>query len=93
MFKLYSQDHTNKMNFNELRDAFASAGYNLNNNILNSIVNRYGNDSDKTIAFDDFIVCSVKVKTMIQHFKEKDYDNTNKATFSLDEWITCTLYS
>lgn len=93
MFKLYDQERTNKLSTYQLRDALASAGYHLNNNILNSLVYRYGNGADKTIAFDDFIMCAVKVKTMIQHFKEKDYDNTNHATFSMDEWITRALYS
>lgn len=92
VFKLYDQDQTNKLNAFELRDALGSAGYHLNNHILNSLVYRYGS-SDRTIAFDDFIMCAVKVKTMIQAFKEKDYDNTNSATFTMDEWITKALYA
>lgn len=92
VFKLYDRDRTNKLNAYELRDALASAGYQLNNHILNSLVYRYGSP-DKTIAFDDFIMCAVKVKTMIEHFKEKDFNNTNQATFSMDEYITKALYS
>lgn len=75
-----------------MRDALASAGYHLNTHILNSLVYRYGS-GDNQIAFDDYIMCAVKVKTMIQHFKEKDFSNTNQATFSMDEWITKSLYS
>lgn len=92
VFKLYDKDRTNKLNGYELREALGSAGYHLNNHVLNSLVYRYGS-SDKTISFDDFIMCAVKVKTMIEHFKEKDFDNTNKATFTMDEWITRALYS
>ncbi|CAO1383373.1 unnamed protein product [Diamesa hyperborea] len=92
VFKLHDRDYTNKLSPYELRDALASAGYQLNNHILNSLMHRYGS-TDKTIAFDDFIMCSVKVKTMIEVFKEKDYDNTNQATFSMDEWVTKSLYS
>lgn len=92
VFKLYDHERANKLNAYELREALASSGYQLNNHILNSLVYRYGSP-DKTIAFDDFIMCAVKVKTMIEHFKEKDYDNTNSATFSMDEWITKALYS
>jgi hypothetical protein len=80
------------LNAFELRDALGSAGYQLNNHILNSLVYRYGS-SDRTIAFDDFIMCAVKVKTMMSHFKEKDFDNTNSATFTMDEWITKSLYA
>ncbi|CRK97524.1 CLUMA_CG010913, isoform A [Clunio marinus] len=92
VFKLYDRNRCNKLNAFELRDALASSGYHLNNHILNSLVYRYGSP-DKTIAFDDFIMCAVKVKTMIEHFKEKDFDNTNSATFTMDEWITRALYS
>lgn len=92
VFKLYDRDQTNKLNAYELREALASAGYHLNNHILNTLVYRYGSP-DKTIAFDDYIMCAVKVKTMIEHFKEKDYNNSNQATFTMDEWITKALYS
>lgn len=76
----------------ELRDALKSAGYNLNCKILNALVHRYGS-RDGTIAADDFITCSIKVKTMIEAFKEKDKYNRNQATFTLDEWISKTVYS
>lgn len=92
VFKLYDRDRTNKLNAYELREALSSAGYHLNNHILNSLVYRYGSP-DKTIAFDDYIMCAVKVKTMIEHFKEKDFNNTNQATFTMDEWISKALYS
>ncbi|CAH1722868.1 unnamed protein product [Chironomus riparius] len=92
VFKLYDRANTNKLNGYEMREALGSAGYHLNNHILNSLVYRYG-AADKTISFDDFIMCAVKVKTMIEHFKEKDYNNTNQATFTMDEWITRSLYS
>lgn len=75
-----------------MRDALSSAGYHLNNHILNTLVYRYG-AADKSIQFDDFIMCAVKVKTMIQHFKEKDFENKNEATFTMDEWVTKALYS
>lgn len=92
VFKLYDRDNTNKLNGYEMREALGSAGYHLNNHILNSLVYRYG-AADKTISFDDFIMCAVKVKTMIEHYKEKDFNNTNQATFTMDEWITRALYS
>lgn len=38
-------------------------------------------------------MCAVKVKTMIEHFKEKDYNNDHQAVFTMDEWIAKALYS
>lgn len=92
VFKQYDDDHTNTLDAYELRNALASCGYQLNTAILNSLFYRYGSP-DQTIAFEDFIMCAVKVKTMIEHFKEKDFSNNNRASFTLNEWITKSLYS
>ncbi|XP_055589781.1 calpain-A-like isoform X3 [Uranotaenia lowii] len=92
VFKLYDQDQTGRLSAFELRQALNSAGYHLNNRILNGLVHRYGS-RDGSIAFDDFIMCAVKIKTMIDIFRERDTEGTNMATFSMDEWVEKTLYS
>nr|XP_029708148.1 calpain-A-like isoform X9 [Aedes albopictus] len=92
VFKLYDQDQTGRLSAFELREALHSAGYHLNNRILNGLVHRYGS-RDGSIAFDDFIMCAVKIKTMIDIFRERDTEGTNMATFSMDEWVEKTLYS
>lgn len=48
----------------ELRNALNSAGYRLNNHILNILVHRYGT-KEGLIHFDDFVMCAVRMKTMI----------------------------
>ena len=88
MFKLYDRDQNNKLDTFELRDALESAGY----KVLSSLIYRYGSP-DNTMSIDDFIMCAVKVKTMIERFKEKDYLKKNIATFTMDEWIAKALYS
>uniref|UniRef100_V9I892 Calpain-A n=2 Tax=Apinae TaxID=70987 RepID=V9I892_APICE len=45
------------------------------------------------ITFDDYIMCAVRLKTMIDIFRERDPDLTNTATFTMEEWIEKTLYS
>ncbi|XP_055707120.1 calpain-B-like isoform X4 [Phlebotomus papatasi] len=92
VFKLYDQDGSGKLGAFELRQALNSAGYQLNNRILNALAHRYGSRDGK-IAFDDFIMCAVKIKTMIDIFKERDVDGTNMATFSMEEWVEKTVYS
>ena len=89
---MYDHEQNNKITAYELRPALASAGYHLNNKVLNALVHRYGS-VDGTIAFDDFIMCAVKVKTMVEVFKQRDIENTNSATFTLDEWISRAVYS
>lgn len=55
-------------------------------------MHRYGNKNNE-IEFDDFIMCAVKLKTMIEVFKAKDTESKNTAEFSLEEWIEITTYS
>lgn len=75
-----------------LREALSSAGYHLNGKIHNALIHRYAS-KDGSIAFDDFLMCAIKVKTMIEVFKEKDPGNSNVASFTLDEWIAKAIYS
>lgn len=48
----------------ELRQALNTAGYRLNNHILNILMHRYGT-KEGMITFDDFMMCAVKLKSMI----------------------------
>lgn len=64
VFKLYDHDGSGRLSAFELREALSSAGYHLNNRILNALMHRYGS-RDGTISFDDFIMCAIKIKTMI----------------------------
>lgn len=92
VFKIYDRDGSHKILGYDLREALGTAGYHLNAKILSALVHRYGG-RDGRIAFDDFIMCAIKVKTMIEIFKERDYENTNVATFTLDDWIAKAVYS
>lgn len=68
VFKLYDKEGSGRMQAFELRHALNSAGYRLNNRILNALAHRYSS-RDGTVAFDDFIMCAIKIKTYIGEFK------------------------
>ncbi|GIY25856.1 calpain-B [Caerostris darwini] len=91
VFKQYDIDHSGSLNTIELRAALHSAGYRLNFHVLRALVLRYGKKGK--INFDDFIMCAVKLKTMIETFQERDPRKTLMATFTLDEWVEKTMYS
>nr|XP_045588080.1 calpain-B-like [Procambarus clarkii] len=91
-FKLHDKDGSGLLCSFELRQALNSAGYRLNNHICNALMLRYG-DKEGRISFDDFIMCSVKLKTMMEIFQERDPEKTLSATFTLEEWIENTMYS
>ncbi|XP_046752056.1 calpain-A isoform X11 [Diprion similis] len=92
VFRLYDRDGSGYLSAFELRQALNSAGYRMNNHVLNILVHRYGT-KDGMIAFDDYIMCAVRLKTMIDIFRERDPDKTNTATFTMEEWVEKTLYS
>lgn len=64
VFKLYDVDQSGKLSAFELREALNSAGYKLNNRILNALAHRYSNH-DGMITVDDFIMCAIKIRTMM----------------------------
>lgn len=63
-FKLYDKDNSGQLCSFELRQALNSAGYRLNHHISDALMLRYG-DREGKVSFDDFIMCSVKLKTMM----------------------------
>nr|CAH7752575.1 unnamed protein product [Callosobruchus chinensis] len=89
---VYDTDKSGTFSGFELREALNSAGFKLNSRILNILMHRYGGKNGQ-IHFDDFMMCAVKLKTMIDIFKEKDVNSTDAATFSMEEWLEFTLYT
>uniref|UniRef100_A0A0A1XHT6 Calpain-B n=1 Tax=Zeugodacus cucurbitae TaxID=28588 RepID=A0A0A1XHT6_ZEUCU len=92
VFKFYDRQHSGEIESFQLRDALNSAGYRLNNRVLNALGRRYTSREGK-ITFDDFLMCSVKTKSYIDIFRERDTDELNRATFSMDEWLERTAYT
>ncbi|XP_043196205.1 calpain-B-like isoform X3 [Amphibalanus amphitrite] len=92
VFKQHDADGTGLLSAFELRSALNEAGYRVNNNLLNSLMHRYG-DKDGNVAFDDFMACAVKLKTCMEIFRDRDPEKTNQAIFSLEDWIEYNMYS
>ncbi|CAG9855571.1 unnamed protein product [Phyllotreta striolata] len=92
VWSMYDQDKSGTFSGFEFRDALTSAGYKVNSKILNILMHRFGNKTGQ-LEFDDFVMCSIKLKTMIDIFKEKDTGGKNTASFSFEEWLETTLYS
>ncbi|XP_058129991.1 calpain-A-like [Anopheles ziemanni] len=92
VFKQYDTNQSGHLNPFELRSALQSAGYTLNNHIVNMLMHRYGS-KEAEIWFDDFITCAVKIRTMFDIFRARDVFKRNEAKFTLEEWIVKTIYS
>lgn len=81
IFKTYDTENSGRISGFQLREALNSAGYHLNNRVLNALGHRYGSRDGK-IAFDDFLMCAVKIKTYIGNSKYIIYINMNCKFFS-----------
>ncbi|XP_050555732.1 calpain-B isoform X7 [Spodoptera frugiperda] len=91
VFRLYDTEGRGAIPPQHLRDALHSAGYTVNAHVLNVLAHRYSSP-DGYIQFDDFIMCSVRLKTMIDTFKGRS-SGGEYATFSLEEWLNRTVYA
>ncbi|ODN04348.1 Calpain-B [Orchesella cincta] len=91
VFFKFDEDKSGALSAGELRNALNSAGFRVNNRVLQALVLRYGS-KDNSLAFDDFLSCAIKLKAMVEVFKERVPDGEKKALFSLDEWLERALY-
>lgn len=64
VFKLHEKENSGYLSPFELREALHSAGYHMNAHVLNILSHRYAS-KDGRIAFDDFMMCAVRLKSMI----------------------------
>ncbi|XP_014673714.1 PREDICTED: calpain-B-like [Priapulus caudatus] len=89
VFKEYDTDQSGCLTTYELRAAMHAAGYNLSSDVLKTLVLRYGKDSK--ISFEDFILCAVKLKNMIDKFQDIP-GAENMDTNEVSEWMCNALY-
>lgn len=64
VFQLYDEIKIGEINSSQLRYAINSAGYRLDNHILNMLAHRYATKKG-VIPFDDFLMCVIRLKSMI----------------------------
>jgi len=91
IFKQYDSDKSGTFDAFELRRALRSSGYRLSTDVFKALVFRYGNREGK-ITFDNYIQCSVKLKSMMENFRSHQSQG-GSASYDLDDFIQTTLYS
>uniref|UniRef100_A0AAQ4RPI3 Calpain 8 n=1 Tax=Gasterosteus aculeatus aculeatus TaxID=481459 RepID=A0AAQ4RPI3_GASAC len=63
IFQNFDTDNSGTMSSHEMRGATAKAGFQVNSNVLQSIVNRYA-DAEYAIDFDCFVGCLIKLEML-----------------------------
>lgn len=92
VFKKFDKDQSGKLSSFELRNALHSSGFRLSNRSLSSLIMRYS-DQKGEIEFDDFVLCAIRLKTMIASFKGMEIEGKGIAAYDIDTFIQTTMYS
>ncbi|OCT77965.1 calpain-9 [Xenopus laevis] len=91
IFMQYDIDRSGTMSSYELRLALKSAGFHLNNIVLQLIVLRYADDRFQ-IEFDDFLNCLIRLENSCRVFKQLNQSNTTQAIqLNQTEFIALTM--
>jgi len=91
-FKTFNTNKTWKLLPHQFFEALKSVGFDIDARVVNMLIYRYGTPYN-TLLFEDFIMCAVKLTSMIERFKQKAMGNKENAIFSMNDWIVTTLYS
>ncbi|KAJ8366094.1 hypothetical protein SKAU_G00149250 [Synaphobranchus kaupii] len=89
IFRQFDLDKSGSMSSYEMRLALESAGFKLNNKLIQVMVARYA--EKETIDFDNFVCCVVKLESMFRVFKELDKDGSGVAELNITEWLFLTM--
>ncbi|XP_041353027.1 calpain-A-like isoform X3 [Gigantopelta aegis] len=92
VFKQFDRDQSGNLSSFELRSALNSVGFHVSNQTLRSLVMRYSNKEGQ-IEFGDFIMCAVRLKTMLSSFKSADVQGQGVAAFDIESFTQITMYS
>ncbi|XP_046375985.1 calpain-B-like isoform X5 [Haliotis rufescens] len=92
VFKEYDHDGSGHLSSYEIRAALKSVGFRLSNLTSRSVVMRYSNKEGQ-IEFGDFIMCAIRLKTMLSSFKAVDPEGQGLGAFDVDTFIQTTMYS
>ncbi|XP_056021337.1 calpain-B-like isoform X29 [Ostrea edulis] len=92
VFREYDRDKSGKLSSYELRSALHASGFRLSNRTFSALVMRYSS-KDGNVEFGDFILCAIRMKTMLASFKNIDEENSGHAAFDLDGFIQTVMYS
>jgi calpain len=91
-FQKSNTTKTWKLTPQQFFEALKTVGFDIDARTVNMLIYRYGTPYN-TLLFEDFIMCAVKMSSMIERFTQKSKGNKESAIFSMNDWIVNTLYS
>ncbi|KAF8940659.1 hypothetical protein EDD21DRAFT_380847 [Dissophora ornata] len=91
-FQAFDQDKSGYIDFNELKTAMHSFGYNLSDNFLHVIIKKYDKrgknpEGRGDVSFDNFVQIAVTVKSLTDAFKRIDREGKGFATIGYEQFL------
>ncbi|XP_063287355.1 calpain-2 catalytic subunit-like [Pelobates fuscus] len=91
IFKNYDKDQSGTMNVQELRVALEAAGFHLNNQFVESLCQRYGDDIMK-VDFDSFLSCLAHLTHIFGKWRSLDLDKDGVVSVTKQQWLKLTSF-
>ncbi|KAG8448835.1 hypothetical protein GDO86_015779 [Hymenochirus boettgeri] len=86
IFTKYDKDRSGTMDLHELRLALEAAGFNLNNQLVESLCKKYGNDI-RQVDFDSFLSCMANLTCVFVKFRDMDQNNDGVINISKQQLL------
>ncbi|XP_041839936.1 calpain-2 catalytic subunit-like isoform X2 [Melanotaenia boesemani] len=84
IYRAKDVDNTGTMSSVEMRTAVEEAGFSLNSRLHQVLVARYS-EADRTVDFDSFVGCLVRLETMFDSFSTLDKDGSGTVELNMME--------
>ncbi|XP_023678566.1 grancalcin [Paramormyrops kingsleyae] len=88
-FMMFDQDRSGTVEPHEMAQAVSSMGYRISPNTLSGIIKRYSKGG--RIAFDDYVACCVKLRSLTDAFRRRDAMQQGAVSFQYDDFLQCTM--
>lgn len=89
-FKSHTKERTGILKAERLRDALEDVGFQLNTEVVSTLVLRYMR-KDGTLRFGDFVSAVLHLSVAFNIFEKRDPLQNGAVKFSLGEWLKCGL--
>ncbi|KAI8357773.1 hypothetical protein B0O80DRAFT_522116 [Mortierella sp. GBAus27b] len=91
-FKAFDRDQSGSIDFNELKTAMQTFGYNLSDNFLRLIIKKFdrrgkGSKGGNDVSFDNFVQIAVTVKSLTDAFQRIDPERKGYATIAYEQFL------
>ncbi|KAF7280777.1 hypothetical protein GWI33_005504 [Rhynchophorus ferrugineus] len=90
-FKSFDRDNSGNIDKSELQTALTTFGYNLSDNLMNTLVRKFDRVGNGTILFDDFIQACIVLHTLTSAFRQYDTDQDGVITIHYEQFLGMVL--